>query len=88
MTSASSEVKLKRFLHYGRETALYQPGDRYIHKYFERHNVTSIEALIADGKDTDAVALLVKAFSDGYFVHPQSLVYALALCIHQQTSDK
>jgi hypothetical protein len=60
MTSASSELKLKRFLHYGRETALYQPGDRYINKYFEPDNVTSIEALIADGKDTDAVAHIVK----------------------------
>jgi len=60
MTLASSEVKLKRFLHYGRETALYQPGDRYINKYFEPDNVTSIEALIADGKDTDAVAHIVK----------------------------
>jgi hypothetical protein len=60
MTSASSELKLKRFLHYGRETALYQPGDRYAHKYFEPDNVTSIEALIADGKDGDPVAHIVK----------------------------
>lgn len=88
MTSASSELKLKRFLHYGRETALYQPGDRYINKYFEPDNVTSIEALIADGKDSDAVAHIVKAFSDGYSAHPQSLVYALALCARQQTSEK
>jgi hypothetical protein len=66
MTSASSEVKLKRFLHYGHESALYQPGDRYANKYFEPDSVTSIEALIADGKDTDPVAHIVKV--QYYFV--------------------
>lgn len=30
---------------------------------------------------------LLQAFSDGYSAHPQSLVYALALCVHQQTSE-
>ncbi|XP_069697982.1 RNA-binding protein RO60 [Periplaneta americana] len=88
MTSTSSEVKLKRFLHYGRETPLYQPGDRYVHKYFERDNVTSIEALVADGKETDAVVHIVKAFSDGYSAHPQSLVFTLALCARQNDSER
>jgi hypothetical protein len=60
MTSASSEVKLKRFLHYGREMALYEPGDRYTNNYFEPNNVTSIEAMIADGKETEPVAHIVK----------------------------
>jgi 60 kDa SS-A/Ro ribonucleoprotein len=31
---------------------------------------------------------LLQAFSDGYSAHPQSLVYALALCARQQTSEK
>ena len=60
MTSTPPELKLKRFLHYGRETPLYQPGDRLRHKYFERDNVTSIEALVADGKGTEAVTHIVK----------------------------
>jgi hypothetical protein len=64
MTSTSSEVKLKRFLHYGRETALYEPGDRYTNNYFEPDNVTSIEGLIADGKETDPVAHIVKVQCD------------------------
>jgi hypothetical protein len=64
MTSASPEIKLKRFLHYGRETALYQPGDRYSNRYFEPDNVTSIEALTADGKHTDPVAHIVKVQYD------------------------
>lgn len=67
MTSASSEVKLKRFLHYGRETALYEPGDRYTNNYFLPDNVTSIEAMIADGKETDPVAHIVKVHC--YVIH-------------------
>lgn len=31
---------------------------------------------------------LLQAFSDGYSAHPQSLVYALALCARQQTSEQ
>jgi hypothetical protein len=71
MTSTSSEVKLKRFLHYGRETALYEPGDRYTNSYFVPDNVTSIEALIADGKETDAVAHIVKV--QCYIIHINKL---------------
>ncbi|KAJ9576484.1 hypothetical protein L9F63_006697, partial [Diploptera punctata] len=88
MTSAPPELQLKRFLHYGRETPLYQPGDRFVHKYFERNNVNSIEALLADSKEIDAVTHIVKAYSDGYSAHPQSLVFALALCIRQPTSER
>ncbi|XP_067009407.2 RNA-binding protein Ro60 [Anabrus simplex] len=84
MTTAP-EIKLKRFLHFGRETPFYQPVDHLV-KSFPQNCLTSVEELIADEKATDAVIHIVKAFSDGYSAHPQYLVYALAWCARQKTS--
>lgn len=74
------ELQIKRFLNYGREAPFYQPGDRFLNKYFEPDCLTSVEALIAQGCDLAPPIYIIKAFSDGYSAHPESLVYALAFC--------
>ncbi|GLG97094.1 60 kDa SS-A/Ro ribonucleoprotein [Gryllus bimaculatus] len=85
--ATNPDLLLKRFLHYGRETSLYQPGNRILNKYFEPNCITSVEALIADGRPADAVVHIVKAFSDGYSAHSEALVYALACCVRQKSND-
>ncbi|CAG2054899.1 unnamed protein product [Timema podura] len=78
--TTSPETRLKRFLHYGRETGLYQPGNRLLQDYYVRDNLGAINALVTEGKATETVSHIVKAFSDGYSAHPESLVFALAMC--------
>nr|CAD7413306.1 unnamed protein product [Timema cristinae] len=78
--TTSPETRLKRFLHYGRETGLYQPGNRLLQDYYVRDNLGAINTLVSEGKATETVSHIVKAFSDGYSAHPESLVFALAMC--------
>nr|CAD7421487.1 unnamed protein product [Timema poppensis] len=128
--TTSPETRLKRFLHYGRETGLYQPGNRLLQDYYVRDNLGAINTLVTEGKATETVSHIVKvtetvshivkvtetvshivkvtetvshivkvtetvshivkvtetvshivkAFSDGYSAHPESLVFALAMC--------
>lgn len=85
--SINPDTLLKRFLHYGRETPLYTPGDRMLNKFFEPNCMTSIDALIADDRGVDAVAHIVKAFHDGYSAHPEALVFALTACIRQKLNE-
>lgn len=85
---SSPEQKLKRFLHYGREIPVYQPGDRFQNQLYQPSELPSVEALIANEKFTDAANCIVKAFSDGYSAHPDMLVYALAVCARQKSSEQ
>ncbi|XP_063234744.1 RNA-binding protein Ro60-like [Bacillus rossius redtenbacheri] len=86
--ATSPETRLKRFLHYGSELQLYQPGDRLAQNHFVRDNLTAVSDLLADETKTpDAiVAHIVKAYSDGYSAHPAGLVFALAVCARQKES--
>lgn len=84
---SSPEQKLKRFLHFGREIPVYQPGDRFSNAIYQPSELSSVEALIANEKLADAANCIVKAFSDGYSAHPDMLVYALAVCAKQKTSE-
>lgn len=85
---ASPEQKLKRFLHYGREIPVYQPGDRFLNAIYQPSELASVEELIANEKLSDAANCIVKAFSDGYSAHPDMLVYALAICAKQKASEQ
>ena len=60
---SAPELRLKRFLNYGKETPLYLPGNRLIDpNYFskEKRSLTAIDELVSIGKYTDAAAHIVK----------------------------
>ncbi|XP_034233929.1 60 kDa SS-A/Ro ribonucleoprotein-like isoform X2 [Thrips palmi] len=86
-----AEVRLKRFLHYGSESAVCVPGDREFLKCFLMENLPSIEEMLADcppEKQGDAVNHIMKAFMDGYSGYPECLIFALAVCACQKTSER
>lgn len=59
---SAPELRLKRFLNYGKESPLYLPGNRLIDpNYFSKErSLTAIDDLISFGKYTDAAAHIVK----------------------------
>lgn len=80
--AAPPEIRLKRFLHYGNEEAIYSR----VSKPLKADQLTSIDALIERGKAIDPVNHIVKAHMDGYVVHRQALIFALAYCAKQKMS--
>ncbi|KAJ1520768.1 hypothetical protein ONE63_003863 [Megalurothrips usitatus] len=85
-----AEVRLKRFLHYGSEAPLCMPGDRFFLKCFLLENLTAIEEMLANStpdKEGDAVNHIMKAYMDGYSGYPECLIFALAACACQKTSQ-
>ena len=58
-----AEVRLKRFLHYGSESPLCLPGDRFFLQCFLLEKLTAIEAMLAEcapDKQGDAVNHIMK----------------------------
>ncbi|XP_075226845.1 RNA-binding protein RO60-like isoform X2 [Lycorma delicatula] len=80
--AAPAEIRLKRFLHYGNEEAVYIPG----HKQLKVEKLKSIEALVHKGKAADAVNIILKAHAGGYFAQREAVIFALAVCAKQKLS--
>ena len=83
------EIRLARFLYIGKEYANYQPGYWFAHNYFIIKNVPSIEEL-ADNEEKQLVPIeiIIKAFESNLVPHPETLVFALAICCRQDKSEK
>ncbi|EZA53139.1 60 kDa SS-A/Ro ribonucleoprotein [Ooceraea biroi] len=83
------EARLSRFLYVGKEYPDYQPGYWFVHNYFIVKNVPSIEELAATpGKELVPILLITKAFESNLVPHPETLVFALAVCGRQTISEK
>ncbi|KAL6449393.1 hypothetical protein ACFW04_000763 [Cataglyphis niger] len=82
------EIRLSRFLYVGKEYANYQPGYWFVHNYFIMKNVPSIEELAGnEEKQLVPIELIVKAFESNLVPHPETLVFALAVCCRQNKSE-
>ncbi|GAB1861055.1 60 kDa SS-A/Ro ribonucleoprotein [Camponotus japonicus] len=83
------EIRLSRFLYIGKEYANYQPGYWFAHNYFIAKNVPSIEELAGnEEKQLVPIELIIKAFDSNLVPHPETLVFALAVCCRQNKSEK
>lgn len=86
-----AEVRLKRFLHYGSESSLCLRQDPDFLQCFLMDKLTAIEQMLAEcspEKQGDPVNHIMKAFMDGYSGYPECLVFALAACACQKTSER
>ncbi|KAE8749429.1 hypothetical protein FOCC_FOCC003942 [Frankliniella occidentalis] len=86
-----ADVRLKRFLHYGSEAPLCVPGDRLFLNCFLLEKLTAVEEMLANcaaDKQGDAVNHILKAFMDGYSGYPDCLIFALAVCATQRSSQQ
>ncbi|XP_029156043.1 60 kDa SS-A/Ro ribonucleoprotein-like [Nylanderia fulva] len=83
------EIRLARFLYIGKEYANYQPGYWFSHNYFIIKNVPSIEELAQnEEKQLVPIELIINAFESNLVPHPETLVFALAICCRQNKSEK
>ncbi|XP_011168506.1 60 kDa SS-A/Ro ribonucleoprotein [Solenopsis invicta] len=87
--SNDPELRLLRYLYVGKEYPNYQPGCWFAHHYFIVSNVLSIEELAEnEEKELVPVELIRKAFDSKLVTHPETLVFALAVCCRQDKSKK
>ncbi|KOC66026.1 60 kDa SS-A/Ro ribonucleoprotein [Habropoda laboriosa] len=82
------EVRLSQFLYVGKEYPDYQPGNWFVHNYFLTKNVPSIEELAENtDKQLLPIQIITKAFESNLVPHPETLVFALAVCCRQMKSE-
>jgi len=62
-STVPAEVRLKRFLHYGREIPVFISGYHDFHEYLEMRNLNAIEELLANSpedRQTEIVNHIIK----------------------------
>lgn len=80
-------VQLSRFLYLGKEFGIYRPENISTHNYFFPVNVSCIQELAKD--DTNKlmpIKMITKAFESNLVPHPETLIFALAMCCKQDFS--
>ncbi|XP_028050393.1 60 kDa SS-A/Ro ribonucleoprotein [Monomorium pharaonis] len=88
--SNDPELRLLRYLYVGKDYPNYQPGYWFVHHYFIVRNVLAIEELAADDDEEKQLAplkLITQAFESNLITHPETLVFALAVCCRQTKSE-
>ncbi|XP_011863194.1 PREDICTED: 60 kDa SS-A/Ro ribonucleoprotein-like [Vollenhovia emeryi] len=87
--SNDPELRLLRYLYIGKDYSNYQPGYWFDHYYFIVRNVLAIEELAEDTeKELVPIELITRAFESNLVTHPETLVFALAVCCRQTRSEK
>ncbi|XP_076232684.1 RNA-binding protein RO60 [Calliopsis andreniformis] len=82
------EIRFGQFLFVGKEYADYQPGNWFVHDYFMARNVSSIEELAENPeKQLLPIQIITKAFESNLVPHPETIVFALAVCCRQTKSE-
>lgn len=81
------EVNLSQYLYVGKEYPNYQPGNWFVHKYYEQGRISSISKLAEKENPLVAIDLIKKAFDSKLIQNPETLVFALAVCARQTGKD-
>ncbi|KAK2579568.1 hypothetical protein KPH14_010864 [Odynerus spinipes] len=83
----SSNMLLTRFLYVGDESPVYFPKNVLVGDYFSDIDVLSIEALATyDKEELMPIEIITKAFESNLVPHPETLIFALAVCCKQKFS--
>ncbi|XP_015596736.1 60 kDa SS-A/Ro ribonucleoprotein [Cephus cinctus] len=82
------ELRLSRYLYIGKEYLNYQSGNWFAHNYYEVNKVPSIiELAMSKKKHEYVVELIQKAFQSNLVPNPETLVFALAVCVKQDKCE-
>lgn len=58
--TTESETRLRRFLYLGREKPEYQPGNWFVHNYYDDKNLSSIEELAVNPEKIGSIIYFIE----------------------------
>ncbi|XP_008216494.1 60 kDa SS-A/Ro ribonucleoprotein isoform X2 [Nasonia vitripennis] len=82
------ETQLRRFLYIGKEKPEYQPGNWFVHHYYQAKNVPSFHELAANPLKHDTIiSSIMEAQNKQLVQNPETLIFALAVCAQQEKHE-